>query len=151
MSTATPSLPAHVQLFQMLTGFTVSQALFVAAKRNVAEHLAAGPIVIDELAARTGDDPDALYRVLRALASVGVFTETAPRRFANTPLSECLRPGVPNSQHAGAVMIADLCYPALGELRASVATGEPAFDRIFGAPIFDHLARHPEQGREFDA
>jgi hypothetical protein len=134
----------------MITGFTVSQAIFVAAKLDVAEHLTAGPVPVDRLARKTGADPDALYRLLRALASVGVFTETAPRRFGNTPMSECLRPGVPNSQHAGALMVSDLCYPSFGELRSCVETGRPGFDRIFGAPVFDHLAEHPEQGRGFD-
>src|SRR5262245_20979031 len=104
--TPPPPLPPHVQLFQMMTGFAVSQAIFAVAKLNVAEHVAAGPVAVEELARKTGANPDALYRVLRALASVGVFTETTPRRFGHTPMSECLRPGVPGSQHAGALMIA---------------------------------------------
>ena len=98
MQTPVQPLPPHVQLFQMITGFTVSQAIFVAAKLNVAEHLAAGPLPVDQLAHKAGAHPEALYRLLRALASVGVFTETAPRRFANTPMSGCLRAGVPDSQ-----------------------------------------------------
>ncbi|HEX6810611.1 MAG TPA: methyltransferase [Planctomycetota bacterium] len=150
MQNPSQSLPPQVQLFQMITGFAVSQAIFVAAKLNVAERVAAGAVGVEQLAREVGADPDALYRLLRALASVGVFTEAAPRRFGNTPLSECLRRGVPGSQHAGALMISDLCYPSFGELRKSVETGRPAFDTVFGAPIFDYLARHPEQGRGFD-
>jgi hypothetical protein len=134
----------------MITGYTVSQAIFVVAKLNVAEHLAAGPVPVEELARKAGADPDALYRVLRALASVGVFTETTARRFSNTPLSECLRPGVPGSLHAGARMIATLCYPAFGELQWSIETGKPGFDKVFGAPIFDYLAKHADEGRCFD-
>jgi hypothetical protein len=135
----------------MMTGFAVSQAVFVAAKLNVAEHLAGGAAAVDELARQVGAEPDALYRVLRALASVGVFTEPSPRRFANTPLSECLRPGVPASQHAGALMIADLCYPSFGELTWSVETRRPGFDKVFGAPLFDYLAEHRAEGQGFDA
>jgi hypothetical protein len=97
----------------MITGYAVSQAIFVVAKLNVAEQLAMGPVPVEDLARKAKADPDALYRVLRALASVGVFTETTPRRFSNTPMSECLRPGVPGSQHAGALMIASLCLPGL--------------------------------------
>jgi hypothetical protein len=134
----------------MITGYAVSQAIFVVAKLNVAEQLAIGPVSVEDLARKAKADPDALYRVLRALASVGVFTETTPRRFSNTPMSECLRPGVPGSQHAGALMIASLCYPAFGELPWSTATGKPGFDKVFGAPIFDYLTKHPEEGRCFD-
>ena len=144
-------LPPPVQLFQLITGFTVSQAIYVAARLNVAEHLAAGPAPVDQIAQQAGANPDALYRLLRALASVGVFTEPSPRRFANTPMSECLRPNVPGSLHAGAVMVGDLCYPAFGDLPWTVQTGRPGFDKVFGAPIFDHLARHPDHGRLFDA
>src|SRR5262245_19227046 len=97
-------LPPQVQLFQMITGFAVSQAIHVAARLNIAEHVAAGPVPVDQLARKVGADPEALYRLLRALASVGVFSEPAPRRFSNSPMSECLRPGVAGSQHAGALM-----------------------------------------------
>ena len=143
-------LPPPVQVFQMITGFAVSQAIFVVARANVAEHLAAGPVAVDALARTTGLNSAALYRVLRALASIGVFNESAPRTFANTPLSECLRPGVPGSQHAGALMIADLGYASFGELEWSVATGQPGFDKVFGAPVFDYLTAHPEVARGFD-
>jgi predicted O-methyltransferase YrrM len=134
----------------MMTGFAVSQAIFAVARLNVAEHVATGPVAVEDLARKTGASPDALYRVLRALASVGVFTEATPRRFSNTPMSECLRPGVPGSQHAGALMIALHCYPAFGELSWSVGTGKPGFDKVVGAPIFDHLSKHPDEGRIFD-
>lgn len=143
-------LPPHIQLFQMMTGFAVSHAISAAARLNVAEHLAPGPAPVEQVAKQAGADPEAMYRLLRALASVGVFTEVSPRRFANTPLSECLRPGVPDSQHAGAVMLDDVCYPAFGELTHSVRTGSPGFDKRFGEPIFDYLSKHPAMARTFD-
>jgi len=143
-------LPPQAQIFQMLTGFAVSQAIFVAARLNIAELLAPGPMPVEQLAAATNAHADSLYRVLRALASVGVFTEVSPRRFANTPLSDCLRPGVPGSQHAGALMIADHCYPAFGELLHSVRTGQAGFDKHFGEPLFERLAKHPDEGKLFD-
>lgn len=143
-------LPPHVQLFQMMTGFTVTQAIYVAARLNIAEHLAGGPAGVEDLARRAGVDAGSLYRVLRALATLGIFTEPEPRRFANTEMSALLRPGVANSQHAGAVMIGEMCYPAFGELMYSVKTGRPGFDKHFGAPLFDYLGKHPEDGRIFD-
>jgi hypothetical protein len=145
------TLPPAVQLFQMLTGFAVSQAIYAAARLNIAEHLARGPTDVEQLAERSGAAPEPLYRLLRALASVGIFTEPSPRRFANTAMSEFLRPGVPGSQHAGAVMIGNLCYPAFGELPYSIETGRPGFDKHFGMPLFDFLTKHPGEGRLFDA
>lgn len=135
----------------MITGFTVSRAIYTAARLDIAGQLAAGPMPVEQLASKAGADADSLYRLLRALASVGVFTEPSPRRFANTPMSECLRPGVPGSLHAGALMVGNLCYPALGELPYSVQTGRPGFDKCFGMPVFDYLAKNPEEGRLFDA
>jgi len=165
------TLPPHIALFQMTTGFAVSQAIFTAARLNIAEHIAQfsgapatlapgananpassnnTPAPIIHLAARTTTDPDSLHRLLRALASVGIFTEPSPRTFANTPMSDLLRPSVPGSQYAGALMIAHHCYPAFEELLYSVQTGRPGFDKRFGAPFFDHLTKHPAQGRLFD-
>lgn len=147
-------LPPQAQLFQMLTGAVVSQAIYAAAKFNVAEHLAAGPLTVDDLARKSGANLDALYRLLRALASIGIFTELPPpgppRRFANTPMSECLRPGVPGSQHAGALMIGSICHRAYAEMPYCIETGRPGFDRVFGLPLFEYLAKHPDEGRIFD-
>ncbi len=143
-------LPPHLQIFQLLTGTVVSQSIHTAAKFNIAEHLAAGPKPVEELAKTSGANADALYRLLRALASMGIFTEQSPRTFANTPLSDCLRPGVPGSQHAGALMIGTICCRAFAELPYSVETGKPGFDRVYGAPLFDYLTKHPDEGRVFD-
>lgn len=143
-------LPPNTRLFQMMTGFAVSHAIGAAARLKVAEHLAQGEASVETIAERAGVDADSLYRLLRALASVGVFTEVKPRRFANTPMSQCLREGVPGSMYAGAVMIEDHCCPSFWELAYSVRTGRPGFDKHFGKPIFDYLAEHPDEGRLFD-
>lgn len=153
--------PPHIALFQMTTGFAVSQAIFTAARLNIAEHIAQhatasgkavpqAAVSIDQLASKANANPEALYRLLRALASVGIFTEPTPRAFANTPMSTLLRPNIPGSQYAGALMIAQHCYPAFEELLYSVQTGRPGFDKRFGEPLFDHLSKHPEEGRLFD-
>ncbi len=147
------TLPPPIALFQMTTGFAASQAIFTAARLNIAEHLAQAPggsASIDHLASRSNAHPDSLYRLLRALASVGIFTEPTPRAFANTPMSTLLRPNIPGSQYAGALMIAQHCYPAFEELLYSVQTGRPGFDKRFGHPLFDHLSKHPDEGRLFD-
>ena len=79
------------QLAQMATGNWLSQAIYVAAKLGLADLLAAGPRGVDELATASGAHPPALHRLLRALASVGIFAEEGERRFRLTPLAEPLR------------------------------------------------------------
>ena len=92
--------PPPVTLLQMMTGYWVSQALYVAAKLGVADLLADGPRPVEDLAAATQTDAASLRRVLRALASVGVFTEASPGAFALTPLAALLRTGTLDSMRA---------------------------------------------------
>jgi hypothetical protein len=138
-------------LAQMLTGYWTSQALYVAAKLGIADLVEAGPKPADELAQATGTDPRALYRVLRALASVGIFLEKPGGAFAMTHLAGGLLTNAPGSQRAMAIMMGEEHFRAWGELLYSVRTGKPAFDQIFGKPIFDYLADNPDQARTFDA
>jgi hypothetical protein len=135
---------------RMLTGYWVSQALYVAAKLGLADQLADGPRSADELAAHTQTHAGALYRLLRALASVGVFAEDEAGRFGLTPAAECLRDR-PGSQRALAIMCGEEHYRAYGELLYSVQTGKTAFDKVYGMPVFDFLSKHPEQAQIFDA
>ena len=138
-------------LRRLLAGRFVSQALHAAAELDIAERLTDGPKDVATLAEETISHPAALYRVLRALASMGVFWEDEQGRFANTELSELLRGGVPNSQRAAARMSgSDPHWRAAGGLLHSVQTGRPAFDTLFGTPFFDYLDQNPEHARTFD-
>ena len=143
------SLPPAT-LLQMMTGYWVSQALYVAAKLGIADLLADGPVDCEDLAAATGTHAPSLQRVLRALASVGVFTEVSPGSFALTPLAELLRTETPGSMRALAIMYAEEQYRAWGGLLHSVRTGEMAFDHQFGMGYFEYLAQHPEADRVFN-
>jgi hypothetical protein len=145
------SLSPPLALRQMLTGAWSAQCLYVAAKLELADRVKDGPKSSAELAAATGAHPDALYRVLRALASVGVFAEDGQGRFGLTPLAACLRRDVPGSQWAMAVMMGEEHFRAWAEVLFSVRTGKPAFDKVYGRPIFDHLADHADAARTFDA
>jgi hypothetical protein len=136
---------------RMITGYWVSQMVYVAAKLGLADQLTESPKTAEELALATGTHARALYRLLRALASVGVFSEDAEARFRLTPLGECLRSDVPGSQRAMALMMGDEHYRCWGDLYESVRTGRTAFDRLYGKPVFDYLAEHPEQAEVFDA
>ena len=143
-------VPLPATLLQMMTGYWVSQALYVAAKLGVADLLADGPRTVDDLAAATQTDGPSLRRVLRALASVGVFTEASPTTFALTPLAVLLRTGTPDSMRALAIMYAEEQYRAWGDFLHSVQTGETAFEKHFGTSYFAYLAQHPEADRVFN-
>ena len=132
-------------LRQMLIGFFISQAVYVAAELGIADLVKDGPKTSEELAKLAGADARSLYRLLRGLASVGVFEEVEPNRFALTPIAALLRSDVPGSQRAYAIYLGgDWHWRSWGKLLHSVRTGEPAFDHVLGMDMFDYLARHPE-------
>ena len=148
---STQQIPPSFTLFRMVTGYYVSRAIYVVAKLGIADHLSEGPRRVDDLAAATGTHAPSLKRVLRLLASVGVFTEEADSRFALTPIGACLRAGVPGSMRAAALLFGGVTQQAWGDLRRSVETGEPAFRRVFGMDSFDYMAQHPDEAANFDA
>jgi ubiquinone/menaquinone biosynthesis C-methylase UbiE len=141
----------HQQLDHMITGYWISQAIYAAAKFDIADHLKDGPKTVGELATATATNADALYRLLRALASVGIFREGESRRFALTPLAEPLRSDVAGSKRALALMSGDEQFRAWAEIDYSVRTGKMAWDKVFGKPVFDYLGEHPDKARIFDA
>jgi hypothetical protein len=148
MAAAPPPPPAT--LLGMMTGYWVSQALYVAAKLGVADLLADGPRPVDHLAAAAQADAASLRRVLRALASVGVFTEASPGVYALTPLAALLQTDTPDSMRSLAIMYAEEQYRAWGNALHSVRTGKTAFEDVFGMSYFAYLARNPESDRTFN-
>lgn len=141
----------HDELARLMAGYWYTQTIYVAAKLKLADHLKEGPRNADDLAHVTATHPQALYRLLRALASVGIFAEDTQHRFALTPLAECLRSDVPGSLYAMALLRGDLQYAAWGQLLHSIQTGQSAFEHLHGQPIFDYFTQHPEDGKLFDA
>src|SRR4051794_15585357 len=112
-------------LRRLVNGFQVSQAVHVAAKLGIADVLADGPQSIAYLAERTGADEDALYRLMRALAAIGIFNEADGRTFSLTSLGECLRSDAPDSVAGWATFIGEPSYwRAWENLLHSVKTGE---------------------------
>lgn len=140
----------HQQLDRMISGYWISQAIYAAAKFGIADLLKGGPRTVDELAETTQTDADALYRLLRALASVGIFAQSEPRQFSLTPLAEPLQSDVSGSKRALALMMGEDQFRAWAEVTYSVQTGQTAFQKVFGQPVFDYLAEHPEKARIFD-
>lgn len=145
------SMPPSATLLQMMTGYWVSRAIYVAAKLGIADLLAAGPVNVQELAAATQSHEPSLYRVLRALASVGMFSEVAPRIFALTPMAALLRTETPDSMRALAIMYAEEQYRAWEDVLHSVRTGQPAFGHTFGTSYFEYFTTHPEASNVFNA
>lgn len=143
--------PPFAQLMEMNDGYIVPRALQIAAELGIADVLADGARDVDDLAAATTTDPQALYRWLRVLASHGVFSEIASRRFALTPLAQPMRSDVPDSVRSWITLDSRLTFPVFADALASLRTGQPAHEQVFGAPFFQHLAQEPELAEMFDA
>lgn len=144
-------VPPQAVMMQIISGFWVSQLVLVAAKLGLADLLKDGPRMVAELAKEAGADADALYRVLRALAAVGIFVEDEQGRFASTPVAETLRHDVPGSLRAFAMAeLGQEHYQAWGNLLHSVKTGGIAFDDHFGQPVWKYYAEHPEDAAVFN-
>jgi hypothetical protein len=130
----------------------VSQAIYVAATLRIADLLADGSRASDDIAAATDTNPDALYRLLRALATVGVLREEEGRRFALTPFGEPLRSDAPDSIHGWAALMGRPYYwQEWGALLHSVRTGENAARHVHGMSTWEYRAAHPEESEIFDA
>lgn len=142
---------AHVRMAHMITGSWISQMIYAAAKLELADRIGAGSKSVAELAVATGTHARSLYRLLRGLASVGIFSEGEEGVFSLTPLAETLRRDSVDSKWAQAVMMGEEHFAAWGDIVESVRTGETAFDRLYGKPIFEYLAERPEKARLFDA
>lgn len=142
--------PAN-SLSRMLT-YNLTQMLYVVVKLGIPDALATGPRHVDELAAVVGAHSGSLYRVLRALASQGVFDENPEGQFALTPVSELLRVDVPGSLRPFALLYGEpWWWSAWGNLLHSVRTGETAFDSVFGMGLFDYLHQSPQAASIFNA
>jgi len=150
MSAGEPS-PRDTML-QLTNAFRASQAIHVAATLGVADLLEDGPRSVDELAQSTGTHASTLYRLLRALASVGVFAEQPDGQFRSTPLAEYLRTNAPRSLRAWAMQIGQqYLWTSWGHLLHSVSTGEPAFPELYGATAWEYRQAHPEEDAVFNA
>jgi hypothetical protein len=136
-------------LFGLVTGYRLTQALYVTARLGIADRLSGGPKDADALAREVGAHPDRLFRVLRVLAAHGVFTLDARRRVGLTPVGEYLRTDVPGSLAAFATFSGAEPYHAFEDLLHTVKTGEIAFNHAYGVGHFEYLAQHPEASATF--
>jgi len=142
-----PSPPA---LFEMATAYWLSQAIYVAAKLGIADLLRNGPQSCVALATSTGSDAPSLFRLMRALSSVGIFAHLGRGHFALSRLAERLQTGVHGSLRAMVITIGEIHYQACGSLLHSVQTGSPAFNTVFGASLFDYLQQNTDAADAFN-
>lgn len=138
------------QVFQLLVGKHIAYALSAVATLGVADHLGAKPVAVEDLASRVGAQPDFLFRVMRMLASLGVFTETPGRSFTLTPLSECLKTDAPVSVRYLAMAWGDSWSTrAFERFTDAVRTGVDATTLPWGKNTFELFAELPEQAETF--
>jgi hypothetical protein len=145
----TDAPPPEGQIAQILLSQLVPRLIHLSATLKLSDHLADGPKTAEELSALTGTHAPTLARVLRTLASLGVFTEDAQHRFALQPLGAVLTSGTPS--HAAALILGgELVTRSLDHLLYSVQTGKPGFGRAFDMPLFDWLGAHPVEASLFN-
>lgn len=150
-TTAMPLLPPDVILGQMIWSGLMQQSICVAARLGISDLLAETPQTAAELAVQTETHESSLYRVLRLLASAGIFAENAEQVFSLTPISELLRSDAPNSMRDIAIMLnEDWMWKAIGELGHSVKTGETAHYKVQGMGSFEFFEQNAEAGRIFN-
>lgn len=135
------------QILGIVTHHWRSCCVGAAAQLELADLLADGPLSVDVLAERSGTHEPSLYRMLRALESTGIFTQTAPRVFGNTPASECLRRHLPGSNWAWIRFT--LCsgapvFEGWRGLMLSLQNGRPGFDQVTGQGAWEHMQANLE-------
>jgi len=143
---------AHDAMLERIAAYWQSQLVFVAAKLGIADVLVEGPLTADEIAARVGAHAPYLKRVLRALASLGIFKVDPHGRFHLNRLAQTLRSDHPESLRDFALMLVDdYNWSAWGALEHAVRTGSSAFEHVHGAAAFPWMQEHPEKEKMFSA
>jgi SAM-dependent methyltransferase len=146
----TPTPPPQAVLAQMINGYWITGTIHAAAKLGLPGAIGDAPRAVSELADAVGASVEPLYRLMRALAGLGIFVEGPGRTFAHTPLSLALRADAPGSMHGLALMTGMLHLRAWPEIAHSLKTGATAFSKVFGEEIFPYVTSHAEAGQAFD-
>ncbi len=150
--TAQPQTPpAHAGMMQLLGGVFIAGTISCLAQLGIPDLVEAAPKSADELASQIGADAQALYRLMRATACVGVLTEGPDGKFSQTPLSAVLRSDVTPSLRSLAIMGGrEWQGRGWSRLEYCVRTGKQALPEIYGAPTFEFFKQHPEEARIFN-
>lgn len=140
-------LPA---IFEMATAYWVSQAVYAAAKLGIADLLADCPKSCEEIASATGADGSSLFRLMRALASLGVLAMEDRNRFRLAEIGAPLQSGKPGSLRSMILTLGEEHYQAWGRILYSIQSGKPAFDRVFNTPLFEYLENNSQAADIFN-
>jgi orsellinic acid C2-O-methyltransferase len=147
----TEKIANRAALIEIIGGYMGSQALALAAELELADHIEAGRVSSLELASATGTHQPSLYRLLRTLVAIGLFTEPAPDHFGLTEVGEQLRTDSPNSLWAFTRFFTNpSLFNSWQQVRHTVETGECAFDHVYGKNIYTHLAEHADLSTLFN-
>ncbi len=151
MTTQTPAPPAHIGMLQLLNGAHIAGAVSCLAQLGIPDLVEGGPRSAEELASQTGTNPQALYRLMRATACVGVLAERPDGTFSETPMSAVLRSNAKPSLRALAIMGGREWHGrGWSRLEYCVRTGKQALDQVYGAHIFEYLKQNPEEAQIFN-
>jgi ubiquinone/menaquinone biosynthesis C-methylase UbiE len=141
-------LPPHAQLMQFILGKWISKPIYVAAELGIADMLTDGPKSVDDLARMSETHAPSLYRLMRALAAVGIFSETNGKCFELTPMAECLKTGA--MRPVALMFHSDWHDKAWDNLLYGVKTGEAAFDNAHGMPLFEWFKENPSAAKIYN-
>jgi hypothetical protein len=156
MTSTVPGIPTRkirnrAALIEIIGGYMGSQALALAAELKLADHIDAGLVTSAELAAVTNTHQPSLYRLLRTLVAIGLFTEPAPNRFGLTDVGDQLRTDSPDSLWAFTRFFTNpTLFSSWQQAKHTIETGECAFDHVHGKNIYVHLAEHAELSTLFN-
>jgi O-methyltransferase domain/Dimerisation domain len=143
---------AAATVLQMIWGLHISRAVYAAARLGIADHLAGGPMTAAELARATATHEPSLYRVLRLLAGLGVFTEDRHRAFSLTVLGDRLRADAPVSMRSWAMLTDSIGgVQSFGPIVETIRTGTTGMQIAYGTRGFEYFAAHPDQAGDFQA
>lgn len=146
------SMPPHLKMVRMLGGFRIARLISLACQLRIADHLGARPLSVQSLAQQTGSNPQALFRVLRALAGVGIFAENERGEIALTPRATCLRSDINGSAYECALVFGESWHWDMwGRLLDTVRTGQPAFNVVRGASFHTTRQQEPVFANRIDA
>ena len=143
--------PPGPSMLDLITSGWVAQGVYSVTKLGIVEALRDGPRSADAIADSVGADPDAVYRLMRMLASRGVFTSQPDRRFSLAPMGKALLADAPDSMRGYALFVGDpLHWEHWGQLSRSVLTGKCAIEEVRGKPTFEWFEDVPELAAVFN-
>lgn len=143
-------VPPPVALLDMLSGMWIAQSIGTIARMGIADHFSGTATSVAEIAAKAKVNPDALYRVLRALSVVGVVRERDGKRFELTAIGQCMRTDHPQSMRFMAAYQTDLNWAHWGKLDHCLMTGTNAVEFVRGMKPFEYLSKNPKDAETFD-